>query len=472
MSASHRSLARLPLDIFTDLQHDQTRDAESLRCLICSRLKQAQTRQGKTTEPVTTVGKLLKMSPSALLRALDPILNHGAFRAGLFSVLSFEHPSSTNQSFLVITIMIVECQELIHRTSLHCAPSPTSALELLHGTSNNNAPRRHLPTGMPSLDKSLRGGFCIGTISELVGRAGVGKSQLALQLCIMAAKYNQGSIYIDTEKKLSLQRLKEMAEKKCGMASQQEVANAGEFSYGTSLLTETEHDTGSVIDFYGVQSETNFPFKSAREVLTNMTVYTAGSTNELLSVVEGIEEDVLFRNQQAEQDDSKYPVSLVILDSIAAPTRRDFGSESAPQRVSAVLQLAQMLKRLADQLQLVVVVINQVGLNDSVNVIESSQGGDFVAVKAALGTAWSHCLSTRLLLEHERDPHRLNTSVDDAHENMHTNIMDRGGDYAWKHKRGSVRRATVVKSNVAGMESMFYEIGVDGLDEIRFNGEM
>jgi len=324
---------------------------------------------------------------------------------------------------------------------------------------------------MSCLDKCLRGGFCRGTISELVGRAGVGKSQLALQLCVMAAKYNQGSVYIDTEKKLSLARLKEIAEERSGMASQQ-VTTADEFSYGgTSVLSATQVDMEGVVDFYGVHAETNFPYKSARDVLGNVTVHTADSTKELLEVVASMEEEVLFRNQQAQEDDSKYPVSLLILDSIAAPTRRDFGSESAPQRVSAVLQLAQLLKRLADQLQLVVVVINQVGLHDSLSDLQPSQGTDLVAVKAALGTAWSHCLSTRLLLEHERDPHRLNSNVDDAHENMPPNTIDTTSDFAWKHERGRVRKATVVKSNVAGMESMFYEIRVDGLNEIRFDND-
>lgn len=79
MSAFHRSLARLPLDVFTDLRPQQQGDAESMRSLICSKLKQTTSRQGKTTEPVTTVGQLLKLSSPALLRALDPVLCHGAF---------------------------------------------------------------------------------------------------------------------------------------------------------------------------------------------------------------------------------------------------------------------------------------------------------------------------------------------------------------------------------------------------------
>jgi RecA/RadA recombinase len=291
-----------------------------------------------------------------------------------------------------------------------------------------------------------------------------------MQMCVMAAKYGQGSVFIDTEKKLSLGRLKEIADERYGrVASQEDDGGAGEFSYGASLSAVDVQDMNDLL--YDVDEVAPFSYKSAREVLANVSVHTPGSTNELLSAVSGIEDDILLRNQQAEEDTSVYPVSLVILDSIAAPTRRDFGSESAPQRVSAVLQLAQMLKRLADQLQLVVVVINQVGLDEHINTVESSRGSDLVVVKAALGTSWHHCLSTRLLMAHERDPHTLNSHVDDAHDNMNLTVDGRGS-FAWKHERGRVRKATVVKSNVAGAASMFYEVNAIGLAEICFDSEI
>jgi RecA/RadA recombinase len=285
----------------------------------------------------------------------------------------------------------------------------------------------------------------------------------------MAAKYGQGSVFIDTEKKLSLGRMKEIAEERFGRAaSQEDEGDAGEFSYGAALSAVDVQDANDFLN--DVDEESQFPYKSALEVLANVTVHAPGSTNELLSVVSGIEDEILLRNQQAEEDGSIYPVSLVILDSIAAPTRREFGSASAPQRVSAVLQLAQMLKRLADQLQLAVVVINQVGLNEPISATESIRGSDLVAVKAALGISWHHCLSTRLLMEHERDPHTLNSNVDDAHDNINSTVDGRG-DFAWKHVRGRVRKATVVKSNVAGTANMFYEVNATGLAEIRLGSE-
>lgn len=498
MSAAHRSLARLPLEIFTDLRTEHHDDPEALRNLICSKLKQTQTRQGKTTEPITTVGKLLTLSSPALLRTLDPLLAHGAFVCihvlhGLFCIRIDSHQSllslHTYDHYYYSINMIVECQELIRRISLSCAPSPISALDLFNDTTVQYDQRHHLPTGMQSLDKCLRGGFRSGTISELVGRAGVGKSQLALQLCIMAAKYGQGSVYIDTETKLSLGRLEEMAQERycsCGGMASQRQQDGGEesFSYGairtSSLLSATQGIVELASEpFHGVNHDTaetpNFPFKTTRQVLANVTVHKVDNTSQLLSVVQGLEEEVLFRNQQAQDNALCYPVSLVVLDSIAAPTRREFGSERAPQRVSAILQLAQILKRLAHELQLVIVVINQVGLDDTnKNGEETSShalrdGTDFVSVKAALGTAWSHCLSTRLFLQHERDPHCLNSNItvdDDSHENISTENDQDLPAWRQQHERGRVRKATVVKSNVAGNESMYYEIGVAGVNEI------
>ena len=77
MSASHRSIARLSLDIFTDLSPNQQDDPESLRSKIAAKLQQVPTRSGK---PITTVGSLLQLSSPALLRALDPILCHGMLK--------------------------------------------------------------------------------------------------------------------------------------------------------------------------------------------------------------------------------------------------------------------------------------------------------------------------------------------------------------------------------------------------------
>jgi RAD51-like protein 1 len=261
----------------------------------------------------------------------------------------------------------------------------------------------------------------MGTISELVGKAGAGKTQLAMQLCVVAAMNSIGTIYIDTEKKLSLERLRE-------------IANAR--AQSKSTVQDTENEDGAFL--YHKDSGTNIShgtYKPSGQVLNNITIHSPTSTNELLAVIQNLEEEILLRNDEAlQQSNGVLPVQLLVVDSIAAPTRRDFGADSAPQRVALLVQIAQVLKRLADQFNLAVVVINQVG---------STMDQNYSGVRAALGTSWHHCLSTRVLME-------LETPAGD-------------GKLDESFLPDAVRRATIVKSNVAGNTSMNYQISLQGL---------
>lgn len=326
---------------------------------------------------------------------------------------------------------------MINRISNECAASPLSALELLKQTSSSSPSDidsiRYLPTGIDTLDKNLNGGLRIQNLTEIVGRAGVGKTQLGMQLCVTAAILEQGSIYIDTECKMSLMRMEEIADGR-----------------------------------YQSNFSSNNKYKKASEVLSNVVIHSPRSTKEMQIVISNLEEDILIRNENPDL----FPIRLVVLDSIAAPTRRDFGTEKAQDRVSALFHISQVLKRMADQLQLVVVVINQVGVLNKISNDDNhnNDGSDFVAVSAALGVSWHHCVSTRLLLEHERDPHREASDLDLAQEAA---MADQSYDHndknhlpAWSRMRGFVRTVSVVKSNVVDFSRMFYEINKEGIQEL------
>jgi RecA/RadA recombinase len=369
----------------------------------------------------------------------------------------------------------------LERTCLQCAPKPCNALDLLHAMtewhdildSSQCHNMRYLPTGLPGFDQNMLGGIRIGTITEVVGRAGSGKTQLALQLVVTAARYGQGAVYIDTERKVSLQRLQEMSTtraeagqdpSKDPAVSSTTTTPGKEFSYNMSSSSRQSMTAESQDDNNNKNLEANriagaeaFPYKMAQQVLANLTVHSPGSTQELLTALEDTEDEILYRNQQA-VDPARvdtFPVRLLIVDSIAAPTKRDFGSDSAPQRAAAVFQCAQILKRLADQLNLAVVVINQVGLGQENNSMDSSTRlSDNVSVRAALGTSWYHCVSTRLFMEHECDPHRLGGRQDE-HNSMYQ-----------QQQQGRIRRLTVVKSNLAGVTSTNFEVATSGLEEV------
>ena len=326
-----------------------------------------------------------------------------------------------------------ECNEFILRLCKVCTPKPSTAKELLQRYRN-----QFIPSDVGDLDKCLRGGFRVGSVTEVVGRAGVGKTQLVMQLCVVAARLGFGSIFIDTERKLSLQRLNEIARERA-RRSDPNIAGAGNvgmgFDYDAFKCDEEQ------------RNESGLKYRHPNVVMKNVTVHSPASTDDLLSVVSKLDEEILLRNEAAAEIDSEYPVKLIILDSIAAPTRRDFGGDTAPKRVAAIFQIAQWLKRVADQMQVAVVVINQI---DKVQGSASDQSydTDFVSVTAALGTSWHHCVSTRVALEHEKDPHR-----DDVLRSESLN-------------RGRVRTATVVKSNLVEKSTISFEVSVTGIRQV------
>jgi RecA/RadA recombinase len=484
-AARHRSLARLPVNLFEGLQHhrlqpiddfeaDATKEVSALSALelrtrIVAKLKNVSIPSSNDQQSavagsdgihpnsaalwsspppsslsrsITTVGTLLQgLSPWSLVQVLDPLLT------------------------------FPECCELYRRICLHTAPKPITALALLSQTTTNDPPTphhhhcnetssslatletvharrtasicnngvgsaaalpRYWPTGWNALDASLGGGLRLGTIVEVVGAAGTGKTQLAMQLAVTSilrqcpqwatstthtstdtvnlCDFGGGCIYIDTEQKISPSRLSELA-----------AATIATRSSGATTLDATRH---------GRSANDNL-----HVVLHNIGVFSPSSTAELRHVLQTLEEEILTRNQAASewkkrvesghrandaQHHARLPVRLLVIDSIAAPLRRGGGDtakhSSAASQAAAVLQMAQTVKRLADQFNLVVCIINQVGsvyspslplssgnsLNhNSHNHQQQLQQPTPITVggtRAALGTAWHHCVSTRIEL--------------------------------------------------------------------------
>ena len=66
-------------------------------------------------------------------------------------------------------------------------------------------------TGSANIDRLLGGGFRAGTLTEVFGRSNSGKSQLAMQAVLVAARGGQKSLYIDTEGAFRPERVQEMA---------------------------------------------------------------------------------------------------------------------------------------------------------------------------------------------------------------------------------------------------------------------
>ena len=98
-----------------------------------------------------------------------------------------------------------------------------TALEMLQLRAQQDV---FLATGIPPLDEALSGGLHMGTITEISGAPGVGKTQFCIGCCVEAITRSHPSlvrgaswagsrrgtvVYIDTEHKFDPQRLGEVA---------------------------------------------------------------------------------------------------------------------------------------------------------------------------------------------------------------------------------------------------------------------
>ena len=458
MSAAQRSIARLPLHIFTNLlryddnddDHEEEEDPRKIKREIVHRLKK---------HNIRTCGEFLDVcygDPVMLMRMLDV-------------PSSSSSPNHSSQSSLTY----FECKLLLQRVCFVCRAEPKSALEMLRRSNEGDEMMRYVSTGMEALDVCLRGGMRVGSLTEVFGRAGVGKSQLGMQLCcdLALGVRKGGSVYVDSERKLSLRRMQEIARERA----------RAKHGMHTSL------DSITNLEYSDVDGDNSHDNSASSIVLNNVTVHNPQTLVDMLDTVRGIESEILERNEKAERnicsssnytnknseldDDGStimnfdyYPVRLVVIDSIAAVAKK----ENIIERLAMLFEISGVLKRIADQLQVAVVIINQIEninldsayyCNDDNNESNDQRrrGSDFVKVSAALGTSWQHCVSTRLLFEHECDPHRQENADDIA--------MDQ--QQSWMNARGHIRTATVVKSNVADASSMKFEVNAMGLCEIK-----
>ncbi|GFP95670.1 DNA repair protein rad51 homolog 2 [Phtheirospermum japonicum] len=102
-----------------------------------------------------------------------------------------------------------------HISEIAC-PHYQTALSLLAQRTQNEHLAGHLPTRLKGLDAALCGGIPFGVVTELVGPAGIGKTQFCLKLALLASlPISCGGlggrvIYVDVESKFSSRRMIEM----------------------------------------------------------------------------------------------------------------------------------------------------------------------------------------------------------------------------------------------------------------------
>ncbi|XP_043811894.1 DNA repair protein RAD51 homolog 2 isoform X3 [Manihot esculenta] len=188
------------------------------------------------------------------------------------------------------------------------------ALFLMEQRLQNEQFAGHLPTRLKGLDDALCGGIPFGVLTELVGPAGIGKTQFCLKISLLAslpASYGglEGHVvYIDVESKFSSRRIIEI---------------------GSTSFPEIFHRKGM-----------------AQEMAGRILVLRPTSLSEFTESLQQIK--VLLLQQQ---------VKLLVIDSMAALISGEY-DQGAPRQHSLGWHIS-FLKSLAEFSRIPVVVTNQ-----------------------------------------------------------------------------------------------------------------
>ncbi|GFR51292.1 hypothetical protein Agub_g13653 [Astrephomene gubernaculifera] len=340
-----------------------------------------------------------------------------------------------------------QANHLLADVSAQVTPPYATAWEALAQLTSGEAPPP-LRTGLPILDGALRLGLPLGSITELVGPGGVGKSQMCHMMALTAALPTSfgglasGVVYIDTERKFSAARMAEMVQARARAAAATAAAGAAAIAAGaagaaTTALATTAAASDALIS----------------EVLQRVAVMTPGSTGELVGALEALQTIVL-----------RHRARLVVIDSIAALARTEYGNSTATtgggdggdgggggggllggimERQQVLGRIASQLKALAESLRIPVLVTNQVTTRITGPATHPHQqqagggGGGGGVLTAALGTKWAHCVNLRIVLErlHERrflkvakSPSCANVVLEYVIGPMGLQQLDRGGE--------------------------------------------
>jgi len=273
---------------------------------------------------------------------------------------------------------------LATRAAMH---SPAAAVHHAQAASSADAAKEaqellaaiQRPRRMLSLHRSQPALRINKGITELVGPAGIGKTQACLTLCTDCflppelGGLGGGVVYIDTENTFHGDRLIELAQRR-----------------------------------YPAYYENHAVLRNLTASVITLKPNTAAELMDCLQKVE-----VLVLEKQCK---------LIILDSIAflvraMPAGPGIGGggghahgapAAAAQRNETLGEVSSRLKALSEKLSVACVVTNQVAARFQANTAAAAARSE-VELQAALGVAWAHAVNTRLLLQSDQAQHRFIT---------------------------------------------------------------
>eukprot|EP00002_Diphylleia_rotans_P029726 TRINITY_DN6071_c0_g1_i4.p1 TRINITY_DN6071_c0_g1~~TRINITY_DN6071_c0_g1_i4.p1 ORF type:complete len:373 (+),score=77.00 TRINITY_DN6071_c0_g1_i4:47-1165(+) len=270
-------------------------------------------------------------------------------------------------------ISVLEAQEIMTRISEEILPNPTTLLELLSNQRQGSQP--YIETVCPRINETMKGGVHIGSVTEVVGPCGLGKTQFCFALGVVTTLpvilggRDAGVIYIDTEGSFSAERILEITRSNLERMGGLDV-----------------HEAHAICEL----------------TLDRFSVHSCPSIQELGQRLDSLEEEIIQQNAK-----------LIVIDSLASPTRKDFDSKSGIQRQEFLARYASLLKQLAETYKVAVVVTNQVTTRKTGHSVKFSFEGrsslededapdaQSLYLTAALGSAWAYFANTRIILEED-----------------------------------------------------------------------
>lgn len=281
-----------------------------------------------------------------------------------------------------------------------------------------------LATFSKDLDALLGGGVALGSLTEICGAPGVGKTQLAMQLCVScflpqmfggffgttAGSSSQstatqttegpapspmvGCVYVDTEGSFVASRYREIAS--AAVAQVTRIVNQPRWQ---TTLSPSELDTMR-------REASHF---TVERILAGTQYVRITSLEDLLTFVYGLPSLLTERPQW----------KLIVIDSIAFPLRGAAHLPSSSATVSSsssssssqsclldALQLSRLVFHVGQHLQRAsqlhhtcIVTTNQ--MTTKFHVVNQQRVCELVP---ALGDTWAHCVSTRVVLRAPRVP--------------------------------------------------------------------
>ncbi|XP_008104796.1 DNA repair protein XRCC3 isoform X2 [Anolis carolinensis] len=311
--------------------------------------------------------------------------------------------------YIQIFFWLCTCQEM-DLDQLDVNPRVIAAIKRALQLFKDKNQRRKLSLGCPVLDGFLQGGIPLTGITEIAGESSAGKTQIALQLALSIQypyKYGgleSGAVYICTEDAFPNKRLQQLIQQQANLRDDVPPIVVQKIKFGNRIFVEHTAD----LDAF-------------RNCITNRI---------------GI---LLSRGM----------VRLIIVDSIAALFRCEFGAKDSVLKAKYLLMFGAKLHELSSQFQIPIVCINQVtDTMDTAGRAVHSPSCTAQRVAPALGITWSNQLLMRLMAS--RTVHFTQTA-NDAHQ----------------HNRGALRTLRVIFAPHLPQTSCQYTINLEGVRGIK-----